>query len=360
MLRREEMETAAEQRDQQADGRRAKGDRTRRTILDHAVQIASTEGLEGLSIGRLADELGFSKSGLFAHFGSKLELQVATVRAARELFLEEVVAGARVGGGIDEVHSLTDSWLGYMEREVFRGGCFFSAASLEFDGRPGPVRDEVASMVSEWLMALEASVQDAQDAGHLSRDVDPRQLAFELHSLGMGANWAFQLYQDHEAFTRARSAIRQRLQAAAPLAPFEVEVDEGAARRTLRTQIARLERELASLFASARPGDDLDWRVGVAGAPRVLDIGDLEALRDDLAGRVEEIRRAQRERAGAQEESRGRLEAIVADPAEHKWRRVSNEDIGEDGCKHYHSTPRLGLVGMLMGWWRVKVSSGCP
>ena len=354
------METATGQREQQADGRRARGDRTRRTILDHAVQIASAEGLEGLSIGRLADELGVSKSGLFAHFGSKAELQVATVRAAREIFLDEVVAPARVGGGVQEVFSLTDSWLAYMEREVFRGGCFFSAASLEFDGRPGPVRDEVSSMVSEWLMALEASIQDGQEAGHLAAEVDPRQLAFELHSLGMGANWAFQLYQDRDAFARARSAIRQRLHAAAPLAPFEVEVDEGAARRTLRTQIARLERELASLFAAARPGDDLDWRVGTTNAPRVLDIGDLEALRDDLAARVEEIRRAQRERADGEAEGRGRLEAMVAAPAEHKWRRVSNEDIGADGCKHYHSTPRLGLVGMLMGWWRVKVSSGCP
>ena len=122
------------------DGRRARGDRTRRAILDQAVQIASAEGLEGLSIGRLAEELGVSKSGLFAHFGSKLELQVATVRAARDVFLDEVVGAARVGGGVEEVHSLTDAWLSYMEREVFRGGCFFAAASLEFDSRPGPVR----------------------------------------------------------------------------------------------------------------------------------------------------------------------------------------------------------------------------
>ena len=199
--------------EERADGRRARGDRTRKAILDHAIQIASSEGLEGLSIGRLAEELGVSKSGLFAHFGSKVELQVATVQAAREVFLDEVVASARVGGGVQEVYSLTDAWLGYMEREVFRGGCFFSAASLEFDGRPGPVRDEVASMVSEWLMALEAAMQDAQEAGHVTADLDPRQLAFELHSLGMGANWAFQLYQDREAFDRARSAIRQRLDA---------------------------------------------------------------------------------------------------------------------------------------------------
>jgi AcrR family transcriptional regulator len=352
--------TARETERTRPDGRKARGDRTRQAILDQAVQIASAEGLEGLSIGRLADVLGVSKSGLFAHFGSKEELQVATVRAAREVFLDEVVAGARVGGGVDEVLSLTDAWLGYMEREVFRGGCFFAAASLEFDGRPGIVRDEVASMVSEWLMALEAAIQDAQEAGHVAGDVDPRQLAFELHSLGMGANWAFQLYHDGEAFDRARAAIRQRLEAAVPLAPFEVEVDEGAARRTLRTQIARLERELASLFAAARPGDGLDWHVRTPGGPRVLDIGDLEALRDDLAGRVEEIRRAQRDRAQVADQSRAELETMVAEPAEHKWRRISNDDLDERGCKHYHSTPRLGLVGMLMGWWRVKVSSGCP
>ena len=92
----------------------------------------------------------------------------------------------------------------------------------------------------------------------------------------------------------------------------------------------------------------------------MLDIGDLEALRDDLATRVEEIRHAQRERAEGYEDKRATLEEMVADPADHKWRRVSNDDLGEDGCKHYHSTPRLGLVGMLMGWWRVKISSGCP
>src|SRR4029079_4383863 len=121
-----------------------------------------------------------------------------------------------------------------MKREVFRGGCFFSAASLEFDGRPGPVRDEVTSMVSEWLMALEAAIQDAQEAVPVTADIAPRQLAFELHSLGMGANWAFQLYEDRAAFDRARSAIRQRLDAAAPLAPFQGERHEGAARAPLR------------------------------------------------------------------------------------------------------------------------------
>jgi AcrR family transcriptional regulator len=339
------------------DGRRARGDRTRRAILDEAVQIASAEGLEGLSIGRLAEALGVSKSGLFAHFGSKLDLQVETVRAAREVFMEEVLGSVSAGGGIEEILSLTDAWLDYMEREVFRGGCFLVAASVEFDSRPGPVRDEIAGLVSEWLMALEAAVVDAQEAGHVSREVDAQQLAFELHSLCMGANWAFQLYRDSDAFERARSAIRRRLSGPSPL---EIEVDEGAARQTLRGQIAKLERELATLFPTVRPGDELDWRVRSPAGPRVLDVGDLEALRDDLADRVEEIRRALRERTDAEQQKRVQLEAIAADPAGHKWQRLSNEDIGEPGCKHYHSTPRLGLVGMLLGWWRVKVSSGCP
>jgi len=341
------------------DGRRARGDRTRRAILDEAVQIASAEGLEGLSIGRLAEALGVSKSGLFAHFGSKLDLQIDTVRAAREVFMEEVVGAARLEGGVGEILSLTDAWLDYMEREVFRGGCFLVAASVEFDSRPGPVRDEIAGLVSEWLMALEAAIDDAQDAGDVSRETDAQQLAFELHSLCMGANWAFQLYRDTAAFDRARSAIRRRL-SHLDLPPLEIEVDEGAARRTLRDQIAKLERELATLFPAARPGDELDWRVGSVGGPRVLDVGDLEALRDDLADRVEEIRRAFRERGDREQENRVALEAIAADPAGHKWQRLSNQDVGEQGCKHYHSTPRLGLVGMLMGWWRVKVSSGCP
>src|SRR3954454_14502717 len=162
------------------DGRRARGDRTRRAILDEAVQIASAGGLEGLSIGRLAEGVGVSKSGLFAHFGSKLDLQIETVRAARELFVDEVLGAASAGGGIQEIFSLTDAWLDYMEREVFRGGCFLVAASVEFDSRPGPVRDEVTALVSEWLMALEAAVDDAREAGHLSADTDAQQLAFEL------------------------------------------------------------------------------------------------------------------------------------------------------------------------------------
>ncbi len=144
------------------DGRRARGDRTRRAILERAVQVASADGLEGLSIGQLASELGVSKSGLFAHFGSKTDLQLATIDAAREIFIEEVIGGSQAGSGSGRLLSLIDAWLGYMEREVFRGGDFFSAVSTEFDGRPGPVRDRIASVMGEWLLALEAAIQDAQ------------------------------------------------------------------------------------------------------------------------------------------------------------------------------------------------------
>jgi hypothetical protein len=136
--------------------------------------------------------------------------------------------------------------------------------------------------------------------------------------------------------------------------------DESPARAQLRRQIARLERELGRLAAEAFP-----LRLDVAGhassaAPRVLDLGDLEAVRDDLAARVSSGRAALAERAEVEAENRALLERMLADPAGHRWLRISRADVGEPGCGHWHSRPRLGLLGMLMGWWRVKVSSGCP
>jgi AcrR family transcriptional regulator len=355
----ETLDRALAQEAARLDGRRARGEKTRDAILAHAVQIASEEGLEGLSIGRLATDLGVSKSGLFAHFGSKIELQLATVDAARHIFIREVIGGSRAGSGIGALIDLTDSWLDYMRGDVFHGGCFFAAASLEFDGRPGQVRDRVASMMGEWLLALEATIQDAQAAGELPEDLDSEQLAFEINALGQGANWAFQLYRDDAAFERARAAIRRAVSEKQRL-PVLPDVDEGAARRALRDQIARLERELASLFVSAYPRRELDWQVSSPGGPRLLDVGDLEALRDQLAVRVEDTRRELASRAGSAQAGRERIEALVADPGSHKWERVTNDDIDEPGCKYWHSSPRLGLIGMLMGWWRVKISSGCP
>ena len=195
-----------------AKGRKAQGERTRRAILETAVHIASAEGLEGLTIGRLAQELSMSKSGLFAHFGSKEDLQVATVDAARAIFINEVIRPAfEATKGLGRVWTLCDIWLGHVQKGVFRGGCFFAAAAAEFDSRPGPVRDRIAEIMKEWLSTLSTTIVDAQTAGELLKSVDPTQLAFEFNSLELGANWAFQLYGDLSAFTRAREAMLERL-----------------------------------------------------------------------------------------------------------------------------------------------------
>jgi len=192
--------------------RKAQGERTRKAILETAVHIASAEGLEGLTIGSLAQELSMSKSGLFAHFGSKEELQVATVEAAREIFIREVIKPAfEATQGLLRLWKLCDIWLAYVQSGVFRGGCFFAAVAAEFDSRPGPVRDRIAEIMKEWLSTLRNAIVEAQNAGHLDQAIDATQLAFEFNSLELGANWAFQLYGDMRAFKRAREAIRERL-----------------------------------------------------------------------------------------------------------------------------------------------------
>ena len=136
--------------------------------------------------------------------------------------------------------------------------------------------------------------------------------------------------------------------------------DERAVRSELRRQIARLERELGELFGSTFPRKGIGWTVGAAGGPRVLGIGELERTRDRLAERIAEARAEVARRAEVEEHNRALVERMIADPAEHRWVRVSNEDVGEPGCKHWHSRPRWGILGMLAGWWRVKLSSGCP
>lgn len=195
-----------------AKGRKAQGERTRHAILETAVHIASAEGLEGLTIGRLASALSMSKSGLFAHFGSKEDLQVATVEAARAIFIREVIKPAfESTQGLLRLWKLCDIWLSYVQSGVFRGGCFFAAAAAEFDSRPGQVRDRIAEIMKEWLSTLRSAIIEAQQAGQLDKDIDATQLAFEFNSLELGANWAFQLYGDMRAFKRAREAIRERL-----------------------------------------------------------------------------------------------------------------------------------------------------
>jgi hypothetical protein len=135
---------------------------------------------------------------------------------------------------------------------------------------------------------------------------------------------------------------------------------ERRARQDLRHQIAQLERRLGELFASAFPRRGIEWTVGAVGGPRVLGMAELERVRDALAVRLHEAQAELERRGQVEEQNRGLVEAMAADPERYRWVRVSNEDVGEPGCRHWHSRPRWGLIGMLMGWWRVKLSSGCP
>jgi AcrR family transcriptional regulator len=198
-----------------SDGRKVRGDRRRRAILTAAVNVASVEGLEGLSIGRLATELEMSKSGLFAHFGSKEELQVSTVRAAAAIFAHRVVLPAeeQFAPGIARLRGMLDNWLDYMEHGIFAGGCFFAAATVEMDGRPGPVRDAVALQMTRWARTLADYARTAIERGELREDTDPDQLAFELDALGTAVNSGWQLHEDERVFERGHRAIRRRLEA---------------------------------------------------------------------------------------------------------------------------------------------------
>jgi len=192
--------------------RRPRGLATRRAILRKAVNIASLEGLEGLTIGNLAATLRISKSGLFAHFGSKEDLQCAVVDEARDIFVEKVVRPAAQLRGLHLLRALCENWLSYGEQKTFPGGCFFSAASLEFDDRPGPVRDRILILMKKWLGNLEHAARDAQDAGEIRKDVDVRQLAFEIQALAMGGNWSSRLFRDPYAFRSAKAAILRRIE----------------------------------------------------------------------------------------------------------------------------------------------------
>jgi AcrR family transcriptional regulator len=201
---------------QSTDGRRLRGERTRQSILEHAARVGSAEGLEAVSLQRLADDLGISKSGLFAHFGSKEELHLATIEAAGKTFTGEVIRPAlAVPRGVGRVWALCNSWLSYLERGVFPGGCFFWAVAEEFDSRPGPVRDSVLEKKAYWSYSIERAVREAQEAGEVDRDVDPEQLAWELDSLLGGVNSGFKGGDGQRAIERGRRAIRDRLNRAA-------------------------------------------------------------------------------------------------------------------------------------------------
>lgn len=204
---------------QATDGRIRRGDRTRREVLRAAVNIASVDGLDGLSIGRLAAELGISKSGLIGHFGTKEELQLATIRAARAIFVQTIIEPSlQLPPGLGQVQALLDGWLEYSSDRRFPGGCFFARASHEYAARPGAVRDALATVDEEWLGLIEESIRGAQAAGEIDAAVDAGQLTYELDSYLDSANLRSLLGRPG-VYDRAARAVRDRLDAAATGVP---------------------------------------------------------------------------------------------------------------------------------------------
>jgi AcrR family transcriptional regulator len=192
--------------------RAQQGEETRRNILRLAVDIASQRGLDALTIGDLAKEIGMSKSGLFAHFGSKEDLQIATIEAAEVMFGETIVLPAcEAAPGLARLASLLEGYIRYLEDAVFLGGCFFSAVAAEFDDRPGRVRDRVIVSMRKWDDKIVSEIRNGIAAGEIPEDVAPEQLAFELEAIAPQANFNRRLLGDEQAFVRARSAIRSRL-----------------------------------------------------------------------------------------------------------------------------------------------------
>jgi AcrR family transcriptional regulator len=191
---------------------RSDGERSRNTILRAAANLATIDGLEGLSIGNLAAHIGMSKSGLYAHFGSKEELQLATVETAQEIFGVEVLAPIEgIEDPLERLKALCDSFLSYLARRVFQGGCFFASVEAEFDTHPGPVKDKIASIQRDWLGLMEELISEARQLGSLRGDEDPVQLAFELNAYLLMGNTSFVLHDDPTYLQSARIAIDRRL-----------------------------------------------------------------------------------------------------------------------------------------------------
>src|SRR5215469_2484952 len=191
---------------------RADGERTRAAILHAAASLATVDGLEGLSIGHLAAAIGMSKSGLYAHFDSKQELQLATVEEAQRIFAEEVERPALAARpGLAQLAAVCEAFLGYVQRRVFPGGCFFAATALEMGTRPGPVKERIAAIQTGFTAQLRAFATTALDQHELPAREDPDRLAFELHSILLGADAKTVLLDDPALLDLARQVVHQRL-----------------------------------------------------------------------------------------------------------------------------------------------------
>lgn len=187
----------------------AKGEETRQAILERAFELAAVIGVSGLSIGRLAEATGLSKSGLFAHFGSKEALEVAVVQEASRQFVQDVMVPAlREPRGEPRVRALFERWLTWGQRP---GGCFFVGASAELDDRPGPPRDALVQASKDWIDELTKAARIGISEGHFRADLDPEQFAFEEYGIMLGVHTYFRFLRDPAALARARHAFEQQL-----------------------------------------------------------------------------------------------------------------------------------------------------
>lgn len=195
---------------------RSDGARTRETILRTAAGLATVDGLDGLTIGKLADHIGISKSGLYAHFGSKEDLQLATVETAFSIFSAEVIEPtAAVDDPLEQLLALVDSFIDHLERRVFPGGCFFATTWVEFGTKPGAIKDRIMEISHGWLAHLRDLIEAAQQAGEIAAAEDGAQLAFELEAYLLLGNTEFVATGDGAHLHRARAAVRRRLGIAA-------------------------------------------------------------------------------------------------------------------------------------------------
>ena len=191
----------------------SKGPETRKRILAHALRVAASHGLAGLTIGRLAGDLGMSKSGLFAHFRSKRQLEMATINEARKVFTSQVLSPAGAANeGIERLWVLCDSWLAHIERRVFPGGYFFTGAFFECAERSGMIEEEINGMAREWWKSLKSAVLKAQDRKEIDPAVDARRISFDLNGILMATYWAFLVEKDAGIFHEARIALLAKLE----------------------------------------------------------------------------------------------------------------------------------------------------
>jgi AcrR family transcriptional regulator len=195
---------------------RSDGERSRGAILDHAARLATVEGLEGLSISRLAGAVGMSKSGLYAHFGSKKDLQLATIDAASSAFARQVTGPAsEAPTALERLQRLAAGFLRYLTVETFPGGCFFASTLAEMDMHPGPVRDRLVAFLGGWLGQIENTIREAQAEGAIDPAEDAAQLTFEIEAALLLANAQYVVTRTAEPIERARRAIDSRLNTAA-------------------------------------------------------------------------------------------------------------------------------------------------